>query len=105
MEMNHQMPNFTATEIKQLRDSTGAGMMDAKKALTEADGDFDAALEVLRVKGAAKAAKRGAERTGTTAWWRAQETPWCRCTARPTSSPRTPTSINSPLIWPPSPPV
>src|SRR5699024_6936095 len=63
MEMNHQMPNFTATEIKQLRDSTGAGMMDAKKALTEADGDFDAALEVLRVKGAAKAAKRGAERS------------------------------------------
>jgi len=63
MEMNHHMSNFTATDIKQLRDSTGAGMMDAKKALTEADGDFDAALEVLRVKGAAKAAKRGAERT------------------------------------------
>ncbi|MDP3893911.1 translation elongation factor Ts, partial [Nocardioides sp.] len=40
----------------------GAGMMDCKKALTEADGDFDKAVELLRVKGAAKAAKRGAER-------------------------------------------
>src|ERR1044071_6391347 len=41
---------------------TGAGMMDCKKALEEADGDFDAAVDILRTKGAAKAAKRGAER-------------------------------------------
>jgi elongation factor Ts len=56
---------ITATEVKKLRDATGAGMMDAKKALTEADGDFDKAIEVLRISGAAKAAKRGAERTAS----------------------------------------
>jgi elongation factor Ts len=54
---------ITAADVKKLRDATGAGMMECKKALTEADGDFDKAVEVLRVKGAAKAAKRGAERT------------------------------------------
>ncbi len=53
---------ITAADVKKLRDATGAGMMDAKKALTEADGDFDKAVEVLRISGAAKAAKRGAER-------------------------------------------
>src|SRR5690606_8862476 len=53
---------ITATDVKALRDATGAGMMDAKKALTEADGDFDKAVEILRISGAAKAAKRGAER-------------------------------------------
>ncbi len=53
---------FTAADVKRLRDQTGAGMMDSKKALDEADGDFDKATEILRVKGAAKAAKRGAER-------------------------------------------
>jgi elongation factor Ts len=56
---------ITAAEVKKLRDATGAGMMDAKKALTEADGDFDKAIEVLRISGAAKAAKRGAEREAT----------------------------------------
>ncbi|MDX6276009.1 MAG: elongation factor Ts [Nocardioidaceae bacterium] len=55
----------TAQEVKKLRDATGAGMMDAKKALTEADGDFDKAIELLRISGAAKAAKRGAEREAT----------------------------------------
>jgi elongation factor Ts len=59
------MTNFTATDVKRLRDATGAGMMDAKKALAESDGDFDKAIEVLRIKGAAKAAKRGAERTAS----------------------------------------
>ena len=59
------MANFTAADVKKLRDATGAGMMDAKKALEETDGDFEAAVEVLRVKGAAKAAKRGAERTAS----------------------------------------
>jgi elongation factor Ts len=57
------MSNFTAADVKRLRDATGAGMMECKKALDEADGDFDKALEILRVKGEAKAAKRGAERT------------------------------------------
>ncbi len=53
---------ITAADIKKLRDATGAGMMECKKALTEADGDFDKAVEILRVKGATKAAKRGEER-------------------------------------------
>jgi elongation factor Ts len=57
------MANISAADVKRLRDATGAGMMDSKKALEEADGDFDQAVEVLRVKGGAKAAKRGAERT------------------------------------------
>ena len=57
------MADFTAADVKKLRDLTGAGMMDCKKALEETDGDFDEAVEVLRIKGAAKAAKRGAERT------------------------------------------
>jgi len=56
------MANFTAADVKKLRELTQAGMMDCKKALTEADGDFDKAVELLRVKGAAKAAARGAER-------------------------------------------
>lgn len=57
--------SVTAADVKRLRDATGAGMMDAKKALTEADGDFDKAVEILRISGAAKAAKRGAEREAT----------------------------------------
>ncbi len=56
---------ITAADVKKLRDATGAGMMDSKKALEEAEGDFDKAIEVLRIKGAAKAAKRGAERTAS----------------------------------------
>ncbi|HEU5033178.1 MAG TPA: translation elongation factor Ts [Mycobacteriales bacterium] len=56
---------ISAADVKKLRDATGAGMMDAKKALEEADGDFDKATEILRVKGAAKMAKRGAERTAS----------------------------------------
>ena len=56
---------ITAADVKKLRDLTAAGMMDAKKALEEADGDFDAAVDILRTKGAAKAAKRGAEREAT----------------------------------------
>ena len=59
------MTNFTAADVKRLRDATGAGMMDAKKALQETEGEFDKAIEVLRIKGAAKAAKRGAERSAS----------------------------------------
>jgi elongation factor Ts len=58
------MATITAADVKKLRDATGAGMMDSKRALTEADGDFDRAVEILRVTGAAKAAKR-AERTAS----------------------------------------
>ncbi|MBU2993273.1 translation elongation factor Ts [Octadecabacter sp. 1_MG-2023] len=49
---------ITAALVKELRDSTGAGMMDAKKALTETNGDMDAAVDWLRTKGLAKAAKK-----------------------------------------------
>jgi elongation factor Ts len=49
---------ITAALVKQLRDSTGAGMMDAKKALTETNGDMEAAVDWLRTKGLAKAAKK-----------------------------------------------
>ena len=52
------MASFTAQDVKALRDDTGAGMMDAKRALEEAEGDRDKAIEILRVKGAGKAAKR-----------------------------------------------
>ncbi len=53
---------ITAAQVNELRQKTGAGMMDCKKALTEADGDFEKAIEILRKKGAAVAAKR-AERS------------------------------------------
>jgi elongation factor Ts len=52
------MSNFTAADVKKLRDLTGAGMMDSKKALVDADGDFDKAIEILRVKGAKDVGKR-----------------------------------------------
>ncbi|MBM0239618.1 elongation factor Ts [Micromonospora sp. ATA32] len=52
------MSNFTAADVKKLRDLTGAGMMDCKKALSEAEGDFDKAVEILRVKGAKDVGKR-----------------------------------------------
>jgi elongation factor Ts len=56
------MSNFTAADVKKLRDLTGAGMMDCKKALEESEGDFDKAVEILRIKGAKDVGKR-AERT------------------------------------------
>ncbi|WP_026837402.1 translation elongation factor Ts [Gillisia sp. JM1] len=52
------MANITAAEVNKLRKSTGAGMMDCKKALVEADGDFELAIEVLRKQGQKVAAKR-----------------------------------------------
>ena len=56
------MANITAADVKKLREQSGAGMMDCKKALTEADGDFDKAVEILRIKGGKKMAERAAER-------------------------------------------
>ena len=56
---------ITAADVKKLRDLTAAGMMDAKKALEEAGGDLDKAVEVLRVKGQDKMKKRGEERTAS----------------------------------------
>ncbi|MDT0620968.1 translation elongation factor Ts [Croceitalea vernalis] len=52
------MANITAAEVNKLRKATGAGMMDCKKALVEAEGDFDKAIEILRKKGQKVAAKR-----------------------------------------------
>ncbi|MFB4316763.1 translation elongation factor Ts [Actinomadura sp. 21ATH] len=56
------MANFTAADVKRLRELTGSGMMACKNALTEAEGDFDKAVELLRLKGAKDVGKR-AERT------------------------------------------
>jgi elongation factor Ts len=56
------MANYTTADVKRLRELTGAGMMACKKALDEADGDFDKAVEFLRIKGAKDVGKR-AERT------------------------------------------
>ncbi|WP_026425330.1 translation elongation factor Ts [Actinokineospora inagensis] len=57
------MSNFTAADVKKLRDLTGAGMMDCKKALTETDGDFEKAVEILRIKGAKDVGKRAERAT------------------------------------------
>ena len=51
---------ITAALVKELRETTGAGMMDCKKALSETDGDLDAAVDWLRTKGLAAAAKKAA---------------------------------------------
>lgn len=58
------MPEYTAQEVQQLRQSAGVGMMDAKNALVEAGGDFDKAFDLLRERGLAQAAKR-ADREAT----------------------------------------
>ena len=50
--------SISAADVKKLRDMTGAGMMDAKKALSETDGDFDSAVKYLREKGLADSKKR-----------------------------------------------
>ncbi|MEU7901971.1 translation elongation factor Ts [Actinoplanes sp. NPDC049118] len=52
------MANYTAADVKKIRDLTGAGMMDCKKALDESDGDFDKAVEFLRIKGVKDVGKR-----------------------------------------------
>jgi len=56
------MANYTAADVKRLREQTGAGMMDCKNALVEAEGNYDAAVEALRIKGAKDVNKR-AQRT------------------------------------------
>ncbi len=71
------MANYSAADVKRLREQTGAGMLDCKNALVAADGDFEAAVEALRVKGAKDVSKRAgrvaanglvtAELDGTTA--------------------------------------
>ena len=58
------MANYTAADVKALREATGAGMLDCKKALDESQGDYDKAVEYLRIKGAKNVSKR-AEREAT----------------------------------------
>jgi elongation factor Ts len=58
------MANISAADVKRLREQTGAGMMDCKNALTEADGDFETAVEILRLKGAKDVTKRAARTAG-----------------------------------------
>ncbi len=57
------MANYTAADVKRLRDLTGAGMLDSKNALVEADGDFEKAVELLRIKGAKDVGKRAERAT------------------------------------------
>ena len=57
------MANYTAADVKRLRELTGAGMLDCKNALAESDGDFDKAVEVLRIKGAKDVGKRAERAT------------------------------------------
>lgn len=54
---------ISAAQVKELRDRTGAGMMECKKALAETDGDMEAAIDLLRARGASKAAKRAGKET------------------------------------------
>jgi elongation factor Ts len=58
------MANFSAADVKRLREQTGAGMMDCKNALAEADGDLEAAVEILRLKGAKDVTKRATRTAG-----------------------------------------
>ena len=57
------MANFTAADVKKLRELTGAGMLDCKNALADSDGDFDKAVEALRIKGAKDVGKRAERAT------------------------------------------
>ncbi|WP_300012990.1 translation elongation factor Ts [Pseudonocardia sp.] len=57
------MANYTAADVKKLRDLTGSGMMDCKKALEDSDGDFDKSVELLRIKGAKDIDKRAGRET------------------------------------------
>ena len=84
------MATITAKDVAALRERTGAGMMDCKKALMACEGDVEKAIDFLREKGLAAAAKKAgriAAETTVTATWPC----WWRSTARPTSWPR-PTS-------------
>ena len=71
---------FTAADVKTLREMTSVGMMDCKKALVECDGDMDKAVEWLREKGLAKAAKKAGRIDGYTKYRGGTETETsCSC--------------------------
>ena len=100
------MAEITAGMVKELRELTGARMMECKKALTEADGDMKKAEEMLRIKSGAKASKAAgrvaAEGVVGSLHLRRRQARarWSKSTARPTSSPRTRISWRSPRRWP-----
>ena len=95
------MAEITAAMVKELRECTGAGMMECKKALAEADGDLDAAVDILRTRGLAALAKKAGRATneGAIAALRHRRrhasARSSRSTARPTSSAATPSSSAS----------
>ena len=93
------MAEITAATVKDLREKSGAGMMDCKKALNETNGDMDAAIDWLRTKGLAAAAKKSsrtaAEGLVGVAVDGHQAAPRSRSIRRPTSSPRTTSSRTS----------
>ena len=90
------MATITASMVKDLRDKTGAGMMDCKAALGETDGDMEAAVDWLRKKGLSKAAKKAgrvaAEGLIGDHARRRRRARWSRSIPRPTSSRATTTS-------------
>ena len=97
---------ITAEAVKQLRERTGAGMMECKKALVETNGDLDAAAELMRKQGLAKADKKARPRRRRRRDRRragpptAVRRPWSKSTARPTSSPASTTSRLRARRWP-----
>jgi elongation factor Ts len=69
------MAEITAALVKELREKTGVGMMDCKKALAETNGDLEAAIDWLRAKGLSKAAKKADRAARASSAWRPQRTP------------------------------
>jgi elongation factor Ts len=98
------MANFTAADVKRLREQTGAGMMACKNALDEADGDIEAAIELLRLQGAKDVNKR-ATRTAANGLVVAELDGTARPTSsrRPTCSSRPPSRSRTPPSAPRSP--
>ena len=85
------MTNITAAMVKELRETTSAGMLDCKKALTETDGDMEKAVDWLRKKGLASAAKKASRiaAEGLVAVAVEGKAPWSRLTPKPILSPKT----------------
>ena len=69
------MANITAKQVNELRQLTGVGMMDCKKALVECDGDFEKAIDFLRQKGQKMAAKRADATLTKAAYWQRPTAP------------------------------
>ena len=94
------MATITAADVQATPDLTGAGMMECKKALTEADGDIDKAVEVLRISVQPKPPKRGAERTASNGLVAQKGNALVELRCETDFRPRTPTSLRWPTPWP-----